>query len=636
MKNRNRIISIGSALLASLCLAVPVITSAEIFALCAGPVPLGGIPMPDATTVPSWGFSLGGETAGTCDNPPMVPGPELRTTDTSVTINLTNTLSGPVSLVIPGQVQQMTPVFDDATFFSTATNRVRSFTKETASLATVAYTWNDVKPGTFAYQSGTHPQVQIQMGLYGAVIVEVAAGEAYPGVEYDNDVVLFFSEIDPALHAAVVGGDYGVTMTSTITYVPKYFLINGAGYDPAMTPGAQAQAIGGPGSRTLLRFLNMGLRQHTPILQGSHVQLIAEAGSLYPFVREQYSVMLPPGQTRDALFDVPIDAVGGDLFPLYDHAMGLTNNTQSDGGMLAYLEVGGTAVNRPDVAITAPANGTSVVTGDPVTFMGTAIDVEDGDLSSTLAWNSSIDGALGTGASVGPTTTLSVGAHTITASATDSGSLTGDAQITLTITSAPVNAPPVVTITGPADGTSVITGTSLTFTGTAIDAEDGNLGVSMAWNSSLDGALGTGTSVGPTVLSIGTHTITASATDSGSLTGDAQITVTIDPVPANVPPVAEDDFLSVPRKPKGVAQTDPTNTHDIDLVFNDTDSDGSIVPTSVNILSLPASGNIIDNGDGTVSYQPARRKGTFNLTYTVDDNDGATSNVATLRINVTN
>ena len=32
------------------------------------------------------------------------------------------------------------------------------------------YYWNNIQPGTYAYQSGTHPQVQVQMGLYGAMV----------------------------------------------------------------------------------------------------------------------------------------------------------------------------------------------------------------------------------------------------------------------------------------------------------------------------------------------------------------------------------------------------------------------------------------------------------------------------------
>ena len=51
--------------------------------------------------------------------------------------------------------------------------------------------------------------------------------------------------------------------------------------------------------------------------------------------------------------------------------------------------------------------------------LGTATD-EDGDLAASLAWSSSLDGAIGSGASFS-TTTLSLGSHTITASVTDSG-----------------------------------------------------------------------------------------------------------------------------------------------------------------------------------------------------------------------
>ena len=90
----------------------------------------------------------------------------------------------------------------------------------------------------------------------------------------------------------------------------------------------------------------------------------------------------------------------------------------------------------------------------------------------------------------------------------------------------PVNTPPSVTITSPANGSSFEAGTPVGFTGTASDAEDGSLSGSISWTSSLDGALGTGASISP-VLSEGTHTITASVTDSGGLTDTDVITVTI-------------------------------------------------------------------------------------------------------------
>ncbi len=50
--------------------------------------------------------------------------------------------------------------------------------------------------------------------------------------------------------------------------------------------------------------------------------------------------------------------------------------------------------------------------------------------------------------------TLSVGTHTITAGATDGEGLTGSAAIALTVT-AHVNAPPVVSISSPADNAAV-------------------------------------------------------------------------------------------------------------------------------------------------------------------------------------
>ncbi|HSF20143.1 MAG TPA: Ig-like domain-containing protein, partial [Vicinamibacteria bacterium] len=158
-----------------------------------------------------------------------------------------------------------------------------------------------------------------------------------------------------------------------------------------------------------------------------------------------------------------------------------------------------------------------------IDFTGTAGDAEDGDLTASLSWESNLDGSIGTGGSF--STTLSAGTHTITASVSDSQGAMGGDSITVT-----VNALPTVTITLPADGATFNEGESIDFTGTAGDAEDGDLTASLSWESNLDGPIGTGGSFSAT-LSAGTHTITAIATDSQGSSGQDSISITVNVAP---------------------------------------------------------------------------------------------------------
>jgi hypothetical protein len=98
------------------------------------------------------------------------------------------------------------------------------------------------------------------------------------------------------------------------------------------------------------------------------------------------------------------------------------------------------------------------------------------------------------------------------------------------------NHAPTVAISAPASGATYNQGDAITFTGTATDTEDGNLTANITWTSSLNGSIGTGSSVTTSNLSVGTHTITAKVTDTGGLTGQAQITIVVNP--AGTPPVA--------------------------------------------------------------------------------------------------
>ncbi len=93
---------------------------------------------------------------------------------------------------------------------------------------------------------------------------------------------------------------------------------------------------------------------------------------------------------------------------------------------------GGVADNTPpSVTISFPLDGATYPCCDPILFEATASDAEDGDLTPSLSWISSLDGAIGSGGSF--TASLSTGIHGITASVTDSGGLPGSDFVTVAV-----------------------------------------------------------------------------------------------------------------------------------------------------------------------------------------------------------
>lgn len=185
---------------------------------------------------------------------------------------------------------------------------------------------------------------------------------------------------------------------------------------------------------------------------------------------------------------------------------------------------------KPTVTIDAPADGASFGSGESIIFSGTASDDEDGNLSANINWSSDLDGPLGTDASIA--TTLSDGVHTITAQVTDAGGASASDVISITVGTP--NTPPTVTITSPANGTSFDAGTSISFAGSASDAEDGDLSSDISWTSSINGAIGTGSSFSTSTLSTGSHTITAEVADAGGATSSDAITLTVNAAGLNI------------------------------------------------------------------------------------------------------
>lgn len=104
------------------------------------------------------------------------------------------------------------------------------------------------------------------------------------------------------------------------------------------------------------------------------------------------------------------------------------------------------------------------------------------------------------------------------------------------------------------------------------------------------------------------------------------VTLNVSAAPVNVPPVAVNDTSS--GREDLIQQ--------IDVLANDYDTDGTLDPTTVFIVANPTQGQVnVNPTTGEVTYQPnPDYNGSDNFTYTVNDNEGDTSNVASVQITI--
>lgn len=584
-----------------------------------------------------WGYGLDN---GTCV--PTVPGPRLTVPsgDTGLTVSLRNTLSQPVSIMIPGLGSSETPeFFIDAK----GRRRAKSMVHETAPGTTSAYSFN-VAPGTYLYQSGTHPAVQVQMGLYGPATSDVAAGQAYTGVPYDNEIVLLYSEIDADMHDAIAGAPsdnpatpvdetvptYGTASGpgSTINYRPRYFLVNG---DP-FTNGAADISAGGAGDRNLVRFLNAGLQNHSPVVVGEHLSLVAEYGKPYRYARKQYSLLLSAGQTRDALFT----ASNNGRFALFDRQLNLTNNAQAgDGGLMSILAVGGTTPAEPPVAVddvvSTPEDTPVVVNVDTNDTDNTGIDPNSVAIISQAA-NGTASPAGGNAVSYVPAPDY-FGSDSFTYTIQDvDGNVSNVATVSIEVT--PVNDAPVAT----ADAYSTAADTALNVGAPGVLLNDSDVeGDALTASVTTNPAQGSvsmqsnGSFVyTPNPGASGSDSFGYVASDGLLSSTEALVTISIDAPPTNQAPVANDDYTSVTRNTGATS-----NVANVNVLANDSDPDGTLVPSSVTVTASPADGTAVANADGSIDYRPRNGfTGQDAFSYTVMDNDGQVSNTATVRIDV--
>lgn len=561
--------------------------------------------MADGTPVEMWGFGL------TSDPDVSIPGPvlEIPPGDGTLTIHLENDLPVPVSIVIPGIPAPLTPVWDDGTSGprTSLTQRAVSFTHVVPPGLTGDYQWTNVQPGTYLYHSGTHPAVQVAMGLHGAVRHDATAGGVY-GVDYDVDALLVYSEVDPDLNAAVTNGTYGTAAyPTTVDYRPRYFLING---EPAGSAPPLAAEVN---QRLLLRLVNAGQTSIVPTLTDGTMRLLAEDGQPAPFAREAYSMLLPAGKTHDALLVLtePASPV------LFD---------RRGGARLARW-----SVTMPAGAPLAANDGYSVDEDSPLVIAAPGVLGNDTGVGLTAVLGSTTAGgtlALAADGSFAYTPGASFdGVDTFTYQATD-GTLSSNLA-TVAITVNPINDAPVA-----ADDAYVATaGIPLVIGAPGVLGNDTDVDMEM-----LSSALVSGPGGGMLTLNVDgsfqytpgpgttTDSFTYQAVDGSGEFDLATVTITVVPH-VNAPPVAVDDDATTTRNTPVV----------INVVGNDSDPDGTIVVGTVVVVSPTTRGGTAESlGDGTVRYTPRRNfRGTDTFTYTVEDNEGAVSESATVRVNVT-
>jgi hypothetical protein len=288
----------------------------------------GIISMPDGNTIFTWSYANG-------NGDFQFPGPVLCVNQgDTVTVVLNNKLGEATSVMFPGIDSVMANGVLAQPQFSGTT--LTSLVPSAPPNGSVTYSFVASRPGTFLYESGTDVGKQVQMGLFGALIVRPAghpnaayldgAGNPIGTFNAGNEFVMLLSEVDPMLHQAVeFGQPYDVTQLH-----PRYWLINGRAFPDTIAPNAaawlpaqpysalvhvpvtdtSAAGIGAGGNHppALVRYLDAGQKNHPFHPHGQNGTVIARDAT--PFVDpsgndlsyETFAFSIGSGQTWDQTY----------------------------------------------------------------------------------------------------------------------------------------------------------------------------------------------------------------------------------------------------------------------------------------------------------------------------------------------
>jgi hypothetical protein len=292
------------------------------------------ISVADGGSIYSWGYTTG--------DTMQLPGPTLIVDqDSTITVTLNNTLpvaAGNVSIVFPGHAVT-----------ATSGGVPGQLTQEAPPGGSVSYTFTASEPGTYQYHSGTQPDLQVEMGLYGAIIVRPSAAAltaasvsctagtpayVHASTCYDREYLYLLSEIDIDIHQAaeLQAGGPGPIQLPSGAYHSEYWLMNGrVGPDTMAAPSTPGQGIlptqpyGSltrmhPGERLLIRLVGAGREMHPFHHHGNHSRLLAVDGRMLlnsngnlagPLL---FTIPSVPGETADAIFEWTGKDLGWDMY----------------------------------------------------------------------------------------------------------------------------------------------------------------------------------------------------------------------------------------------------------------------------------------------------------------------------------
>jgi hypothetical protein len=294
------------------------------FAFTAG---AGEISTPDGGSIHFWGYHAPGANPAEV---PQYPGPTLILNQgQSVTINLTSNLpfGKCTSMVFPGLR------------VTASGGTAGDLTQEACpgDAAPVTYTFTASEPGTYTYYSGTESELQVEMGLVGAIIVRPSmdsgaqVGYAYNHAEtaFDHEVMFLLTSMDPLIHQLAEQNRF--TEIDLAKRWPVYWFINGraapddladpfVSYLPHQPYNCTPRIT--PGQTILVRIIGGDQDQHPLHLHGNHYYEIARYGRLLAssptsgpdLQRGRFTTLSVPGQTVDALFGWTGEKLGWDIY----------------------------------------------------------------------------------------------------------------------------------------------------------------------------------------------------------------------------------------------------------------------------------------------------------------------------------